>query len=111
MNTASTQEMRIEMIRERVQKGIAVLNEIFPHWWDRIDLGMLDMESGHNDILGQLFGGYHQGSERVARYLNRDFCVNYYGADLGFNAGHAVKDPSIAELQREWERVIRELVK
>lgn len=98
------------MVRERVQQGIAILTEIDPHWWWKIDLGELDMESGTKDILGQLFGGYGAGCERIATFLGKEYCHDFFGADYGFNIGNR-DDPTVQELQKEWERIITERVK
>jgi hypothetical protein len=41
-------------IAERVARGAALLDEREPGWWQRIDLGALDMDEPCECVLGQL---------------------------------------------------------
>ena len=53
---------RMPTITERVERGAALLDEKMPGWWQRVDLGRLDIESGCNCVIGQL-GSYPETSE------------------------------------------------
>lgn len=46
----------VRRTNEAVQRGVALLDEYFPGWWDSIDLGTLNMGSSSSCICGQLFG-------------------------------------------------------
>lgn len=51
-------ERRMPVIAERVKRGAALLDEKRPGWWQRIDLGRLDVASDCDCVGGQLPGGY-----------------------------------------------------
>ncbi len=48
----------IEVLRERVERGAAFLDEHEPRWWKRIDEERLRLRSDCNCVLGQLYGSY-----------------------------------------------------
>lgn len=51
------------LIRSRVQKGIQRLTEENPHWKEQVNLETLDMDSGEECVLGQLYG--HLGTAQT----------------------------------------------
>jgi hypothetical protein len=62
--------MRAWLVRRKVRRGAAVLDDyfltqpgrMFPWSWDQgLDLGTLDIESGGQCVLGQLFGSFSAG--------------------------------------------------
>lgn len=50
--------MTIEEARERVSRGAAWLDKTYPHWVEKIDLGVLDLSDKCFCVLGQLEGCY-----------------------------------------------------
>ena len=50
---------------ERVQRGINLLNQHSPYWLNRLDLENLYMDQEHQCILGQLFGSYAKGKNKL----------------------------------------------
>ena len=44
-----------DLYRPHVERGAALLDERRPRWWERIDIGRLDIRSPENCILGQVF--------------------------------------------------------
>lgn len=70
-------------IAQRVEAGAAWLDHNKPGWWHTINLDRLDIESGCNCILGQVYGGYDE-SPFAARW---DRETDAYLGDLrGFNS-------------------------
>lgn len=58
------------MYQDLAEKGAALLDEVNPEWWERINLQTLQMNSFINCVLGQLYGDYHEGSKKLR--LNED---------------------------------------
>ena len=50
--------------------GAEFLDEDFPGWADRIDVDRLDLTSGCDCVLGQLFGGFRDGVELLGLTLS-----------------------------------------
>ncbi len=58
-------------IKERVQAGADLLDKVLPDWWNgketpTIDLEILEMNSPNMCVLGQCFGEYSAGCEKLA---------------------------------------------
>lgn len=56
-----------------VARGAALLDEKFPDWYKRIDLDALAMDNCCRCVLGQLFGLYSEGAERIGLWYNGGF--------------------------------------
>lgn len=88
-------------VRERVARGIKLLNRHKRGWWKRIDVDRLRMAEPCNCIPGQLYEayglapsnmkGFQYGFNEVVLYVPSDVAAGRYGA-----------------LTREWRRVIRQ---
>lgn len=57
-------------IKDRVQAGAALLDKVLPDWWNgkekpTIDLKILDMDNGGMCVLGQCFGEYQVGCQKL----------------------------------------------
>jgi hypothetical protein len=78
---------RQTFLRQTVAEGVRLLDAKEPHWYTRINLGTLDMAECDRCILGQVYGNYTEGVEKV--FLVR---VSPQGPvpdrvyDYGFNA-------------------------
>lgn len=66
-------------VTERVERGAALLDEKRPGWWQRIDLGRLDLAENCDCILGQLDGDYSPSTNGLG-------LTNPEAAGHGFNA-------------------------
>ena len=53
------------MIKEQVAAGARKLDEVVPGWHLRVDLNKLDMQHTSNCVLGQVYGGYMKGLDRL----------------------------------------------
>lgn len=71
--------MTIQEARERVAKGAAHLDVVRPGWFNRIDLGRLDLARPCACIVGQLEGSYFRGLDQVRVKVGDE------ESDLGFN--------------------------
>jgi hypothetical protein len=88
---------RPDTAEEAVSFGVALLDEHAPDWASAIDVDTLVMSEGNRCVLGQLFGGYTYGCDRLGIYEDTP-------ERCGFNAtGQKPWQP----LQDEWTRVIR----
>lgn len=52
-------------IRRRVNRGVAFLNECVPGWKDKISVDRLNLHDPYNCVLGQLFGEYGKGVDKL----------------------------------------------
>lgn len=53
------------MVQERVQRGMKLLDEKRPGWWKEIDLGKLCIISCNWCVLGQLYGYFERGLDKL----------------------------------------------
>lgn len=98
-------------INERVQAGIALLDEKGPaDWRERIDLGKLDLAYMSRCILGQVFGDFYAGArdlgfkEEWAWYVNeRDTAP--YGFWRDASLPDAYGDEDLQESEDEYAQL------
>ena len=98
-----------EAVRDRVEAGVAWLDQHDPGWWKvdqpghgpnggPIDLDVLDIQSPCRCVLGQRWGNYYSSSIGITMDEATDF---------GFDtAGHGRAE--FEALGEEWTRVITE---
>lgn len=95
-------------ITERVAAGAAWLDEHEPGWIKRIDIGVLDISSCANCVLGQVFGDFDDA--RRDAWLNPP--EHDRMTDPGRRRGFMTPDPGAFEqyetLTAEWKRFIQE---
>lgn len=98
-------EDRNEILRSRVKAGIALLNERewSEPWFMKINLDRLDIHSGQNCVLGQLFdtGDYSYSADGYAKGLHE------LGLTIGI--GHGFSGNWSAQLTEIWTDEIRQL--
>lgn len=64
-------EKNIGTVADRVKRGAGLLDEFskidstIENWRSKIDIGSLNMHSPTNDILGQLFGTFREGWQKL----------------------------------------------
>lgn len=49
------------VLKQRVERGAALLDKRHPEWCKRIDLVKLNMRDGHQCVLGQVYGHFGNG--------------------------------------------------
>jgi hypothetical protein len=76
-------EVAREMLRPRVEKGIAYLDEYHPGWSVQIEVSKLEMNNCRRCIGGQLMDDYHYLSQEIQG------ATGLSGADLGFDVSEA----------------------
>ena len=87
-----------DTVEEAVSFGVALLDEWAPGWAGSIDVDTLYMSDGERCVLGQLFGGYDYGCDRLGLYEDMP-------ARFGFNVdGQKPWQP----VEDEWRRIITE---
>lgn len=107
------------MIRERVDRGVALLNASEPGWREKVNPRVLDMRSGWRCILGQVFdqgqfavsSGFTRGTREL--HLENSFAIEdgvpvYDVVRYGFGVQDCYENPRNAEawdaLTAEWLR-------
>lgn len=112
MNVATVYSTKYELTRT-VRFGIQKLDAEFPDrsWRGQIELADLDLENGNKCVLGQIYGGYDQGLEKLGL---TDLQAAHYGfAVLGANSdvetGEYAKDTQDADNYYRHKQVYREL--
>ncbi|MEV4575901.1 hypothetical protein AB0K16_21915 [Nonomuraea jabiensis] len=93
---------------ERVAAGAALLDKKTPGWYQDIDLGILDLYSTDDCILGQVFGDYSGG----AAFLGLDIPGQYaHGFDVPHSdAGEIANLEQWVALTACWKAEIRQRV-
>lgn len=100
-----------DTIPERVARGVALLDEKHPGWWERIDVDRLNLRSGCNCVLGQTWDGDYAGSS-TAYMHHLDALLpeeSYRDYEFGFDAeaeDGEEQDDEYDALTAEWRRVI-----
>lgn len=91
--------------RSPVELGAELLDHVAPGWWQdgKVDLNILDLGHYYHCILGQLFGGYDEGRDRLAEYLGQwnRFCSLHFGFSVD---GPADYD----DLTEDWRNLIND---
>jgi hypothetical protein len=96
-------------IAERVARGAALLDEREPGWWQRIDLGRLDIGSTCRCVLGQLwddapelwFDEEPDDTNPYKRALNELRLYHGKDEDLGFDREDGEHYPPLTAAWRE----------
>jgi hypothetical protein len=89
-----------EPAEARVARGARLLDEHQPGWRHRIDRDRLDMGSDYNCVVGQLYGHYPDGCNRLGLTTNQQ--ATRYGFIVMYPDGMAALTPLwLAELDRE----------
>lgn len=65
-------------LRQRVERGAAMLDKKrrSPAWRGKIDLETLAIEDGCRCVLGQLYGNYVKGEERLGLITDADKAIH-----------------------------------
>lgn len=88
--------------RELVLKGAELLNRYFGNedWKTRIIVDNLDINDSQDCILGQLFGLYGDGADKLEARLglpNRLFEIEYWPDEYGFCAAYSHSSNDLKE--------------
>jgi hypothetical protein len=104
-----TQENPMDAFTEAVQRGAALLDDLDPQWFEHIDLGRLDMGECARCILGQIYGNYTTGLDRIGNDLDQPAWLGY-SRDLevshGFEA-EVITPADYIHLSLAWTAEIR----
>jgi len=88
-----------------VERGIALLDEHAPaDWIGNVDIERLDMGSGRNCILGQVFGNYSWGLSALRTTMEGEPSWKF-GFNLYFKSVFELGNWSA--LTEEWKRALR----
>ena len=86
-------------VKQRIGAGIRLLDDFGPpNWRAKIKLNKLDVMSGGNCVLGQIYGDYHKGCYMLGIDPSRE------AARRGFNAPDTpLQGMEFAALTRGWK--------
>ena len=89
-----SERLTLKEARERVARGVKLLNEKKPGWKKKIDRERLDMSSCEDCILGQLFGSYRDGLYilKYAHFLDNGFSLDSF---------------ILPDLKQDWQKLKR----
>lgn len=95
------------MFEDKVAMAIRLLDQVTPEWRDLVDWDVLDMQDISLCVLGQVYGGYNAGINRLQLFDKADL----YGFDLAETQYYSETPPSTYfwELQAEWKRQATEV--
>ncbi len=79
--------------------GIAFLNVVNPKWVKKIDLKKLDLSSTNTCVIGEVFGNYHDG-------INKMDLDSSQAETLGF---YLQEDNDYGLLTKTWKSVIQKI--
>lgn len=87
----------------RVRRGAALLDKVLPNWWNgnkkpTIILEILDMENPNMCVLGQCFGDYKRGCNRLG--------IPAWSADFEKGKPNAKDHGFLGTTERPWRREI-----
>ena len=104
----------IDLLRERVSGGAEFLDEVDPGWAASIDPSTLDLTGCDECILGQRFGGFREGMDKLGLTLSvtRVLGLNYDPRPAGWQgplpgSREAERDEA-DQLRTFWLEEIRE---
>ena len=84
-------------IKQRVDRGVGLLDEQQPEWRSFVNPDELDLSSACDCVLGQVFDGFFKG----VQYLRQNGMGNDLPDQFGFDILGAGVD-SYSELTEEW---------
>lgn len=102
MTTELDPETKAEL-QEHVARGTALLDARKPGWAFHIDLVTLDMTSCYQCVLGQLYGRYSEGLERLDILDEGDW---QHGFDAKTGTARRDVTEQIAEINRLWRDLV-----
>lgn len=71
------------MFEKQISRGIEYLDQdLGPSWVERIDLGILDLWSGYNDVVGQLYGNFWHRFDNLLVAQSLGFCLSDGGEGM-----------------------------
>lgn len=93
--------------RAEVARGIALLDEVAPGWRERVDVDRLRTESCTRCALGQVFGHYYTGIDRLAAAVTvggTGLVAYAYGFDI--RPGYTPHRAEYDLLDRAWKEAL-----
>jgi hypothetical protein len=102
-----------EQVKSRVLNGIALLKEKHGEKWvEKIDLASFDISEGYSCVLGQVYGQYEKGLNKLRLYDNHAIEYGFNLDDVDYGDGDDYDDKFEEEI-RAWnvlqETWVREL--
>lgn len=104
----------MDVVTERVAIASGLLDTLKPGWRSLVDLDKLDMGSAYDCVLGQVFGDFHSGLQKVRTQAREDGIKfnSYNSAEwFGFSSGYFSVDGEDqyaggALLKHVWSEVV-----
>ena len=94
------------MFEQQVQRGAVLLDALRPGWRKSISVDVLDLSSGCLCILGQIYGTFHEGLNRVCGSEDWDIRWNF-SLEHGFDT-YDDDDTACRALEQAWITALQE---
>jgi len=94
-------------LQQRVQRGMTLLDKEYPGWREKINLAYLDLSSGCDCVLGQVYGHYIEGSHEIGLVMT-DEEEPYTPEEAAALDSHGFNSPSCSceELTEAWKQAL-----
>jgi hypothetical protein len=90
--------------KDRVSKGVALLDKHMPGWDKAINLTTLNVNSLHSCPLGQLYGNYCVG--KIELQLMGHNVAYRHGFDVNGERTYSACEEYMVKLTKRWRKVI-----
>lgn len=98
--------MITQEFKDYVSAGVALLDEKFPSWENRVNLEEFSMNSFHSCILGQLYSGYYNGTYRLDLTDEEAALHGFYPGDAWYDSRGDDENGTSADITDYWKSVI-----
>jgi hypothetical protein len=106
---SAAEKIEDAQIKESVIRGIERLNKVFgPDWVDEVDPRSLLMSNCSSCVLGQVYGDYYIGLEKLGIDLEDDDEERDDETEDGIFFGFDAIDGEYKELDEAWRMVVLE---
>lgn len=93
---------------ERVKLGAQLLDVSYPGWETSIDLNILNQGDMERCVLGQFFGHYTSGLDRLDLMAQPDWLFGFSASPkVGGAASYLYENYELFRLTRAWKRYIK----
>jgi hypothetical protein len=93
-------------LQERAERGASLLDTVHPGWHEDISVGTLDITLAGTCVLGQLYGSYRTGLDRV--FTDPATNIQAESDQYGFSASWSSDMHVWGDLTQVWRDLIAE---
>lgn len=98
--------MITQEFKDYVSAGVELLDKHRYGWEDKINLEEFSMNSFHACVLGQLYGGYYNGTYYLGLSDDEAVLHGFYPGDAWYDSRGEDENGTSAEITDYWKSVI-----